>query len=168
MNFFVNQSGRAIVECPHCKNSKSISGAAYKGKKFTMNVKCPCGHVFPINLDFRKHYRKVTLLDGNYHKTNLNIESFYEKLSNKDGSSRNRIKNCTVRDLSLGGVGLDIWGNHTIEEGDELFLEFNLDTKRNSLIRCEVTVKTVRENFVGAEFKGREDCHAYLGFYLMS
>lgn len=172
IKFFVNQAGRAIVKCPHCENSKSIPVTAYKGKKFTMKVKCPCGHIFPINLDFRAHYRKLTLLEGKYQKTNLNIESFFEKLPYKTGIPLNHtgdlIKNCTIKDISVGGIGLDIWGHHTIEKGNELFIEFNLDNKKHSLVKCEVTVKTVQNNYIGAEFKDKLDFNPDLGFYLLS
>jgi hypothetical protein len=168
INLFVSQTGTVVVKCPQCENSKLISVATYKGKKFAIKVKCPCGHLFTINLDFREHYRKPTLLEGNYHKTNLKIESFYEKLPLKNDHPLKRIKNCTVRDLSIGGIGLDIWGKHTIEKGDELFIEFNLDNRKRSLIKCEVIVKTIRENYVGAEFKDKLICNSDLRFYLLS
>ena len=81
---------------------------------------------------------------------------------------RGEIKNCTVKDLSIGGIRLDIWGRHSIEEGHELLIEFNLNTKKKSLIKCEVTVKTVQNNFIGAKFKEQLDFNPDLGFYLLS
>lgn len=174
IKFFVNQEGIAAVECPQCKKSRSVSVAAYKGKKFTQKVKCPCGHIFTINLDFREHFRKQTLLEGNYRKTNLSIKSLYKKLPNKNVNPHDHpdgaMKICTVKDLSLSGIGLDIWGQHTIEKGNELLIEFHLDDRHNSFIRCEVTVKTVRKNWVGAEFKDKSDVNRNrdLGFYLFS
>lgn len=172
IKFFVSKSGTAIIECPQCENSKSISVSAYQGKKFSTKVKCPCGHVFAINFDFRQHYRKSTLLEGNYRKSNLNIKSYYEKLPNKTRVThkqmRDGVNNCTVKDLSIGGIGLDIWGQHSIEEGDELLVEFKLNNKRHTVIKREVIVKTVHENYVGAEFQDDFDHHPDLGFYLMS
>ena len=171
VKFFVNQAGNVIVECPQCENSKSISVASHKGKQYAMKVKCPCGHIFPINLDFREHYRKPTLLEGNYRKTNLNLESFYEKIPPTSNThvpqQRNVIYNCTVKDISVGGLGLDIWGNHTIETGEHLFIEFILDNKKRSRIRCELIVRTVQNNYVGTEFKEKLDFIPDLGFYLL-
>ena len=171
VKFFVSQEGKVIVECPHCENSKTISVSSYKGKKFALNVKCPCGHAFPINLDFREHYRKPTFLEGNYRKTNLNLESFYEKILPKTNTpphqNRNVINNCTVKDISVGGIGLDIWGGHTIEKGDHIFIDFILDNTKRSRIRCELTVRTVQNNYVGAEFTEKLDFSPDLGFYLL-
>ena len=171
VKFFVNQEGDVIVQCPLCENSKTVSVSSYKGKQFAMKVKCTCGHVFPINLDFREHYRKPTFLEGNYLKTNLNLESFYEKVPQKRNippdKKRNVINNCTVKDISVGGLGLDIWGDHTIEKGDHLFIKFILDNKKRSLIQCELTVRTVQNNYVGAEFKEKLDFNPDLGFYLL-
>lgn len=172
IKFFVNKEGMAIIKCPQCEHGKSISVATYKGKKSTIKVNCPCGHSFPISLDFREHHRKKTLLEGNYRKSGLNIESFYEKLSHTRGTPMNPtsdgLKNCTIKDLSVGGLGLDIWGFHSVKEGDALLIEFTLDNKKKSHIRSEVVVKTVRENYVGAEFKEKSEFIANLGFYLMS
>ena len=172
IKFFVSQTGNVIVQCPQCESSKEISVAACKGKKFSMKVKCHCGHIFPINLDFRRHHRKHTLLHGNYQKTDLNLESYYEKLPPKSVTvfQHPQIEdtNCTVVNISVGGAGLKIPGPHGIEEGDELFLLFNLDNKKRSLIQGIVTVKTVRGNVIGAEFKEKADFNPELGFYLMS
>jgi hypothetical protein len=172
IKFFVSHTGNVIIECPQCSSSKEISVAACKGKIFSTKVKCRCGHIFPIKLDFRQHHRKHTLLDGNYQKTNLTIESYYEKLSPRTATvfqhPQIEAVNCTIVDLSAGGVGLNISGLHEIEEGDELFLQFNLDNKKKSLIKCAVTVKKVRGNLIGAEFKEGSDFNPELGFYLMS
>ena len=136
-----------------------------------MKVKCPCGHSFTINLDFREHYRKKTLLEGSYQAVDLNLDSFYEKLSSKTvdpfQAKRKVTKNCTVKDLSVSGVGMEIWGPHTIEEGDELFLEFNLDNAKQTLVRCIVIVRTIRKNFIGVEFKNKKEVLPNLGFYFM-
>lgn len=171
INFFVNKTDEVVVECPQCNNSKTISIGAYKGKKYTMKVKCPCGHTFAINLDSRENYRKKTFLEGSYQVINLNIDSYYEKLVGKTidplQKKREVIKNCTVKDLSVSGVGLNMWERHTIEEGDELFLEFNLDNTKQTPIRCIVIVRTVRNNLIGAEYKDKKEIRPYLGFYFM-
>ncbi len=147
VKFFVNREGNVIVECPQCENSKTISVASFKGKEFAVKVKCVCGHIFPISLDFREHYRKPTFLEGNYRKTNLNLESFYEKIPRTTNipshQKRNVIHNCSIKDISVGGLGVDIWGEHKIEVGNHLFIEFILDNKKRSLVRCELIVKTV-------------------------
>jgi hypothetical protein len=171
VKYFVTKEGKAWIECPQCKHGKSISVAAYKGKKSAFLINCPCGHSFEISIDFREHYRKKTLLEGNYLKTGLNIESFYTKLPGMSSTSLGQIienKNCTIKDLSLGGIGLDIWGSHSIAQGDELFVEFNLDNRKKSLMKCKVIVKSVHNNYVGAEFKKKSDYCPELGFFLLS
>lgn len=168
--YFVTKDGRAHIECPECKLGKTITVAALKGKKSAIKIKCPCGHVFEIELDFRQHYRKHTILGGNYLKTDLNIESFYTKLPGMSSTSLGQQiqeKNCAIKDLSLGGMGIDIWGAHSIAKGDELYVEFNLDNSKKTLIRCQVVVVSVRNSFVGAEFKEKPDYYPELGFYLL-
>lgn len=63
---------------------------------------------------------------------------------------------------------MDIWGPHTLEEGDVLFIEFELDNKKKSLLRREVTVRTVEKNYVGAQFSDQMECQSDLAFYLWS
>jgi hypothetical protein len=65
------------------------------------------------------------------------------------------------------GMGIDIWGPHSIVQDSELYVEFNLDNSKMTLIRCQVIVISVRNNFVGAEFKVRPDYYPELGFYLL-
>jgi hypothetical protein len=170
VKYFVTKDGKAHIECPGCKQGKTVSVAALKGKKCAIKTKCPCGHDFEIVLDFRQHYRKDTFLEGNYLKTGLNIESFYAQLPGMSSTSLGKEiqeKNCAIKDLSLGGMGIDIWGPHSIVQGGELYVEFNLDNSKKTLIRCQVIVISVRNNFVGTKFKVRPDYYPELGFYLL-
>lgn len=172
VKYFVTKEGRVCIECPACELGKSVSVAAYKGRNCPIKIKCPCGHSFEIDLDFRRHYRKQILLEANFWKTDLNLESYYAKLpamsSTSLGTTSQKQKNCAIKDLSLGGIRLDIWGPHDIAEGDELFIEFNLDNAKSSLVKCKVVVKSVHNNLVGAEFKEKADFCPELGFYLLS
>ena len=53
------------------------------------------------------------------------------------------------------------------KKNDELFLEFKLDNKKQSHIKCEVTVKKVQNNYVGTEFKDKSNYNSDLNYYLL-
>ncbi len=164
----VTKSDTAVIDCPKCKVRKSVQVGSFKGKKHLMRVKCTCSHVFKIELNFRKHYRKTAALLATYSSKSLSLNGHYDHLRNAKNPPSLDTTNCTIKNISIGGVGLKILGGHLIEEGDKLMISFRLDNEKRTLIRRQIIAKTVQGNFVGAEFTGITDHDADLGFYLMA
>jgi hypothetical protein len=73
-----------------------------------------------------------------------------------------------IVNISQGGIGLQIMGNHRLVPGQELQIRFTLDDIHQSVIDRRVVVRLVSENNVGCEFVGHSSAHeAAIGFYLM-
>lgn len=104
-----------------------------------------------VNLEFRKAYRKEIKLSGDY-----------AHLPHK----RPRGKMLVVN-ISKTGIGAQISGAHSIKEGHELQMTFNLDDRHHSLIDKKVVVRLVRKSYVGCEFIEPTSHDRALGFYLM-
>jgi hypothetical protein len=170
LNVFVTKSDTAVIECPKCQKRKSISVASHKGKKYSTTVKCSCKNIFTIHLDFRQYYRKSTSLDGRYQKKELDLQGHYEKIGAQPTATKqakNRTVNCTICDISIGGISMQIIGKHLLKVGDKLRVEFELDNNKKTQILREVSIKSINDNNIGAEFTNTHDSDAALGFYLM-
>ena len=158
---FVNQEDMALLNCPHCGRMKHVSVAKFKNKKHSLQVKCACGQTFAADLNFRKRYRKQTNLDGYFCKV-----SGQARPADADKLPRN----CKIVNLSLGGMGLRHETGQKIAAGEELFVDFVLDDRKQSHMERKIIVRHVGEQgYIGAEFSDT-DQHVYektLGFYLM-
>lgn len=156
---FVNKDNMALIMCPHCGKMKHVSVAKFKNAKHSLQVKCACGQKFPVDLNFRSKFRKDTNLHGYYHR-----------LSEKKPDPMVVGSNCTVVNLSLGGLGLRLTDKRKLTVGEEIGIEFVLDDKKKSEIKRRFIVRHVsQDGYVGGEFIG-DDQNQYdktLGFYLM-
>jgi hypothetical protein len=158
---FVNQEDMALLNCPHCGRMKHVSVAKFKNKKHSLQVKCVCGQTFAADLNFRKRYRKQTNLDG-----------YFCKASGQERPADAGLlpRNCKIVNLSLGGMGLRHDTALKIAAGDELFVDFVLDDRKQSHMERKIVVRHVGEQgYIGGEFCDTNQ-HVYektLGFYLM-
>ena len=149
---YVNPNGTAVVKCPGCLTGKTVPADRFRGSKHILKVKCRCGNLFWIELEFRKFYRKHTSLSGSYFLLPEKIH-------------RGRM---LVLNISKGGVGLQIIGSHRLSPGQELMISFNLDDSQGSLLDRRVVVKLVNRNYIGCQFLGDVSHDKTLGFYLMA
>lgn len=149
---YVGLDGKAVVKCPSCEAVRTIAVDKFRDSKHTLNVKCTCQKTFPVNLDFRKFYRKLTKLMGTYVVLPKRIHHGPMMVVN----------------VAKVGVGLQILGNHGLTVGQELEVSFTLDDEQGSLIERRVVVRLVDKNYIGCEFKGDNNHDKALGFYLMN
>ncbi|MFZ5760076.1 MAG: PilZ domain-containing protein [Thermodesulfobacteriota bacterium] len=157
---FVNQENMALFHCPHCGRMKHVSVLQFKDKKHSLQVKCACQQTFQVDLNFRKRYRKETSLPG------------YCCKAGADGGwpAGARKSNCTVVNVSMGGIGLRLHYAHSYAAGDLLLVDFTLDDRKQSRLQRRVIVRHVGENgYIGAEFSDSDQAlyEKALGFYLM-
>lgn len=148
---YVNQEGIAVLKCPACEKVKQPRVDKFKGARHVLKVKCTCGELFLVNLEFRKAYRKEISLTGKY-----------TLLPEKIHQGRMLVVN-----ISKGGVGLQIPGIHKTQEGDKLLVNFVLDDVHSSDIEKKVVVRLVEGSFVGCEFVEASHHDKAIGFYLM-
>ena len=148
---YVNQDGVAVIKCPSCEKVKTTKVENFKGSKHILNAKCTCGHVFLVNLEFRKAWRKDIRLSGDYVLLPEQIH-------------RGRMM---VVNISKSGVGLQVIGAHRLKTDDKLKVSFILDDNNGSAIDKKVIVRLVKGTYIGCEFLESTSHDRAIGFYLM-
>lgn len=147
---FVNDDGVTALACPVCGLVRPTSVSKFRNKRHVLSVKCKCSENFKVHLEFRKHFRKSTDIDG-----------LYSLLAPAAGGGRVKIQN-----ISRSGVGFSISGKHTIQIGNLAKLNFTLDNRNATELDKQVTIKSISENYIGCEFIENQAFEKELGFYL--
>ncbi len=148
---FVRTNNTATVICPACNTAKHISAEPYRQKKHAIKVRCRCGEIFTLCLDFRRHYRKLTSLPGTYSIIT----------PGKAGGGVAHIRN-----ISRGGIGFTISGRHHMEQGLWVVLEFQLNDKNQTTLRKDGIIRSIKGNYIGCQFPDNDPMERALGFYL--
>jgi len=147
---FVNAQGIATIKCPQCGIIKNLPATQYRGRQHALKVRCTCDYTWNLLLDFRRHYRKETELTGTY---------TLEEPSSGGGR-------LTVVNISRSGVGFTVAGLHAVMIGQKARLHFALDNKKMTLLDKLVTIKSVKNGYIGCEFLDDRVFEKDLGFYL--
>lgn len=151
LNVYVNEYGSSTLVCPLCNAVKTISAEQYKGWLHNLKVRCNCSHVFRINLDFRRTFRRLTDLHGTY--------SLFPPASGQGAAH--------IRDLSLNGANVVITkGSRGLRVGSRGRLDFTLDDKRKTRLIREFVVQHQQANIIGCRFRKDQAFEKELGFYL--
>ncbi|MFC1843394.1 PilZ domain-containing protein [Thermodesulfobacteriota bacterium] len=148
---FVKEDGTTVVKCPSCYHARTVSVEKFKEKKKIIKIKCSCKKSYFVSLELRKMYRKSTNLKGSYLNCSLD----------------NEIGMMIVKDVSMGGIGFEAVGGNRIEKDHELEVTFTLDDTHSSVIKKNVVVRIVNNNYVGCEFTHAHEYNKALGFYLL-
>ena len=148
---FVKEDGTTVIKCPSCRHARTVSVEKFKEKKKILKIKCSCRQSYLVSLELRKMYRKSTNLKGSYINNSLN----------------NEVGMMIVKDVSMGGIGFEATGGHRIKKNHELEVKFTLDDIHSSVIKRQVEVRTVNNNYVGCEFAYAHEYNKALGFYLL-
>lgn len=138
------------ITCPDCHSSKTISVEQFRNTKHVVSVKCKCGYIFKVELEFRRYYRKDTDLPGTY---DLNPPAV--------GGGRVEIVN-----LSLGGACFEISGIHDIKVGQTGSIHFTLDDHKQTVFFKNVRIQSVEKSRIGCKFVEDKAYQKELGFYL--
>jgi hypothetical protein len=134
----------------------------HMGRKHFLTVNCPCGTVYGINLNFRKHYRKEVSIGG-YYTSDAGAAGWTD-----DGNLPTVPINCRIKNISMGGLGFIALSKIRVQVGDELKVKFTLDKTPPEIVEKNVIVRTIKDNYIGCQFieeSGYTD--RTLGFYLM-
>lgn len=149
---YVDDEGSAVIICPDCFRKRTVPVDKFRGKQSTVKVRCSCSHLFHVNLEFRRHYRKNTNLDSKYQ---------IKPPANSGGI-------CEINNLSLSGLSFTVRGIHDIQIGQLGTIEFTLDNRKQTELFKHVIVRNVIGNKIGCEFLDQQAFERELGFYLRS
>ncbi|MFO8112798.1 MAG: PilZ domain-containing protein [Desulfosalsimonadaceae bacterium] len=151
---FVEHDNSVTISCPKCTKTKSVDSSMMKGHT-TVRVKCPCGNVSKIQLEYRRQYRKKTELPG-----------FYRVVSRGEQSGASGFM--TVIDLSRNGIRLKFKDIPVpLDVGERLNIKFTLDDKNQTLVNRSVVVRNIHLPCAGAVFHRTSDTDNVIGFYLL-
>ncbi|MDM8551885.1 PilZ domain-containing protein [Desulfobacterales bacterium HSG2] len=133
---FINNYKKASFTCPKCKKRKMLNVAGYRNIQEEVRIthRCSCGNDYTLLLERRMFPRKIVHLPGSY-------------------IWKERRKTMIVKDISRGGVKLELETEKGMKIGDRLVIEFCLDDPRQTLIHKEVTVRYERGPCIGVEFR---------------
>jgi len=148
---FVKEDDEAMIVCPQCDTAKTISAAQFRHRQHLVKVKCKCGYLFKVHLEFRRHHRKTTELEGMYDVDPPAI-----------GGGKIKVIN-----LSLSGACIEVRGVHDLKVGHHGSLVFTLDSPKETVLFKKVIIKTVNGNRIGCEFVQNRAYEKELGFYLL-
>ncbi len=148
---YVRQDNTATIICPACNKAKNVSIKASLRDKHRLKVRCGCGEIFLVQLDFRKHYRKDVNLVGTYLTTR------------PPGNGGGTVQ---ITNLSFEGIGFEVPGPHRLQPGQQLEIEFRLDDRQHSLLKKEAIVRLVEGHYIGCQFINQQAIEKALGFYL--
>jgi hypothetical protein len=73
----------------------------------------------------------------------------------------------TVKNISSTGIGFETYNPHDLAKDDAVRVKFALDDAKRSEIERDVTVRVVRDRYIGGEFSAPDLYDKTLGFYLM-
>ena len=137
--YYVNADCLITVQCPVCVKTRTTSVESFRGKNNVVKIKCSCGNIFSIEIEYRKNYRKKTNIYGKYRSV---LEPSYIQ------------RDCIIINLSITGVAVKILDGLKINNDDELIINFTLDDPEKHEI--EKTVKVlhvdVENRIIGGEF----------------
>jgi hypothetical protein len=148
---YVRYDDTATLVCPGCTTARNVSVGKLRHANHKIKYTCPsCQQTSEVLFDFRRHYRKP-----------VNLTGAYEIIS--EGGIGFGLMH--INNISRSGISFTVAGKHRIEEGQELWLEFELDDKKKTLLQREAIVKSVRQDTIGCELKAQLE-EKELGFYL--
>ncbi len=147
---FVTSDKHVLIACPKCDFSKFISVTQFRQHKYLIKIKCKCGHSFRMHIEYRRHFRKKTRIEGQYNLNGALTDSW----------------RVTIVDISLGGACLELSGANGVKVGEQGTLRFVLDDQKDTSLIKPVIIKSVSNNRIGCQFSEEKDFEKALGFYL--
>ncbi|MBN2419943.1 MAG: PilZ domain-containing protein [Deltaproteobacteria bacterium] len=165
---YIKEDNKVEIQCPSCMK-KRILPVDKVPQKYWFTVKCSCGFEFVVQRELRAKYRKNVHLTGMVSSARADKGSKWGKALNESVDSTFE-SSCMIINISPIGVGVFLTGhskNRKIKEGDVLLVQFNLDNSASTKIEKMVTVKAVKNNYIGCEFFDDDKEDKNIKFYLL-
>jgi hypothetical protein len=134
---FINNDGEAVFVCPKCQKAMSMNVSIYKNIDEPIKIThwCSCGYSYTPLLERRRFHRKAVRLPG-------------VCMLEREKAKRSMI----VRDISRGGLKLELKDTAPVKLGDKLLVMFRLDDRPKTVIQKKATIRNVKGTFIGVEF----------------
>ena len=165
---YINEDKTAEIQCPVCLKKKIVPIEKVP-QKFWFTVKCSCGAEFVVQRELRTRFRKNVHLTGTVMKTLADKNSKWGKALNQSIDS-SLMSSCMIVNISTIGIGVFLTGRSLtgkLKAGDTLLVQFNLDNSVSTKMEKMVTVKAVKNNYVGCEFFEDDKEDKNVKFYLL-
>lgn len=137
VELYVYKKKDVAIVCPSCGLAKTVPVEPLRSKgHWEVKAKCTrCAHVFRVNLNFRKYFRKAVALQG--------------QLLEAGGTTP--VAQVAIRDIAMEGVGLEVRETErSLAKGEVFGLQF--PTVDGGRIVKDVELVSVRGGRVGARF----------------
>lgn len=161
---FVRKDVTAVIQCQNCRKTKVFSAIKLIGKH-RFKVKCTCGSIFGVEIDFRQTYRKTADLDGYVIK--LFSKKKQPQLLYESKITNSSPLNCKIIGISRNGMTLTTVDKHGIRIGDDIKVKFTLDNSASTEFEKKAHVKWVKNNYIGGEFFEAYKHDVTLAFYFL-
>ncbi len=138
---FVDKQDSAVFRCPHCDFTRHFNASGYRDKDSRVKIKCQCGEVVPVLIEFREFFRKQVELFG--HGMVLST------LTGRSMLHRSREKfPVKIEDLSMNGLRFRLAPElgrepDVLEVDDVLSVQFRLDNRARALIERKAVIRNV-------------------------
>jgi len=134
---FINNDGEAVFVCPKCQKAMTMNVAIYKDIDEPVKIThwCSCGCSYTPLLERRRFHRKNVRLPG-------------ACILAREKAKRPM----TVRDISRGGLKLELKESVSAKVGDKLLVMFRLDDSPKTVIQKKATIRNINGAFIGVEF----------------
>lgn len=142
--FYITREDVVAITCPGCGGMNRMPLEKFKAKPFGLKVKCPCGHIFAIDVICKRAYRKETKLAGSY----------------KRPAGKGTWLDMKVLNVSKTGIAFSTPDIADIKRGDRCKVKFALNDAKRSEIESVVIVRNKDESCMGCQFVGYMPQHS--------
>jgi hypothetical protein len=146
---YAGRTNYITITCPKCGLKKNTNVFKFKDTHKRLKAKCKCGEVFRVALEFRRYYRKIVRLAGEY---------FVQEKDEKG--------EVLIKDISMTGINFETLKPHNIAQNDTVELEFTLDNPNETELHTLVKIMWVNDLNIGGQFidqsRWKQDLVLYL------
>ena len=132
---YAGATNHVTVICPKCGLKKNINVFKYKDTHKRLKAKCKCGEIFRLYLEFRRFYRKIVRLTGEYF-----------------AQERDEKGEVLIKDISMTGINFEASKPHNFARHDAVEVKFTLDNPDKTEIDTLVKIMWAKDLNVGGHF----------------
>jgi formylmethanofuran dehydrogenase subunit B len=132
---YAGATNHVTVICPKCGLKKNINVFKYKDTHKRLKAKCKCGEIFRLSLEFRRFYRKIVRLTGEYF-----------------AQERDEKGEVLIKDISMTGINFEASKPHNIAKHDAVEVKFTLDNPDKTELDTLVKIMWAKDLNVGGHF----------------
>ena len=132
---YAGATNHVTIICPKCGLKKNTNVFKFKDTHKRVKAKCKCGEIFRLSLEFRRFYRKIVRLAGEYF------------VQDKDEKGE-----VLIKDISMTGINFEAIKPHNIAKHDTIEVKFTLDNPDKTELDTLVKIMWAKDLNVGGLF----------------